>query len=72
MANISVHNAINFSLDSDEYGVLNTAWNILTAIKHEMIDADVSDVDELFGNVENAAWNIEDVIRASGRSVVKY
>jgi len=71
MANISVHNEINFSLTDEEYTFLNTTWNILTAIKHEMIDADVSDIDDLFCNVERAAWDIEDVIRASGRTVVK-
>lgn len=68
MANISVHNEINFSLEDEEFEILNKAWNILNPIAHQLWINDNEET-ELYDYASCGSECIEDLIKLAGRKV---
>jgi len=68
MANISVHNEINFSLEDEEYEILNKAWNILNPIAHQLWINDNEEM-ELYDYASYGSECIADLIKLAGRKV---
>ena len=70
MANISVHNEINFSLEDEEFEILNKAWNILFNIADELYQSDNED-ERLFYDAYDAQLYINRVVKLANREITR-
>ena len=68
MANISVHNEINFSLEDEEYEILNKALNILKPIAHKLWINDNEET-ELYDYASFGCECVENLVKLADRKV---
>lgn len=69
MADISVYRDVHFTLEDEEFEILNNAYNIVKEIAYDLWVND-NDETDLFNYAYDADANLRALIELSGRKVV--
>ena len=70
MANVKIYDEINFSLEDEEFEILNKAWNILFGIADELFQNDKFGT-QLFEDAYEGQFYIKQVVKLANRKVIR-